>query len=129
MSNKKIIKLNKIDFSLFIITASFYFTNNLIFKKISTGIFYYFFVCYFNDLICPIGFLSYVNIILSFINKKIEKFYQILAFCFLCGFIWEFIAPLFKKNSVTDLWDLLCYCIGGMLYWIIRFYMCNRNTK
>ena len=117
---KNILKKNQIDFFLVISTASFYLLNNFIFKKTSTGISYYFFVCYFNDLICPLGFVAYVNIALSFISKRLEKLYQILIFCFVCGLVWEFVAPLLKESSVTDFYDLLCYCIGGILYWIIK---------
>lgn len=111
---------NKFDIFLVSITAFLYLLNNFIVKRFSTGIFYYFSVCYFNDLICPIGFLAYVNLMLSFINKNMEKLYQILAFCFLCGLVWEFIAPIIKDSSVTDFFDLLCYCAGGVLYWIIK---------
>ena len=120
MPIKIIIKRNKLEIFLVVATAIFYLLNNFVFKNISTGVVHYFLVCYFNDLICPIGFLAYVNIMLSFINKKLEKFYQILIFCFICGVVWEFLAPLLKKSSVTDPYDLLCYCIGGKLYWIIN---------
>ena len=120
MHLKAIIKKNQIDLFLFLITASLYFLNNFVFKEKSNGIAHYFFVCYFNDLICPLGFLAYVNILLFFINKKIEKLYGILIFCFICGTVWEFVAPLLKESSVTDFYDILCYCIGGLMYWTIK---------
>ena len=125
MPVKNIIKSNKIEIFLLIATASFYLLNNFIFKKISTGIFYYFFVCYFNDLLCPLFFVSYTNIMLSFIRKRIEKLHHIVLYCFLCGFVWEFIAPFLKEDSVTDFYDLICYFIGGLLYWIIRYSACK----
>ena len=123
---KIIIKRNKFEIILVVATASFYFLNNFVFKEISTGVMHYFLACYFNDLICPIGFLAYMNIMLSLINKKLEKIYQILIFCFVCGVVWEFIAPLLKESSVTDFYDLLCYCIGGVLYWTINIKIINR---
>ena len=113
--NKKII----FNLVLILFSASFYLLNNLLFKKISTGMLYYFFTGYFNDLLCPLFFVSYVNIMLSFIQKSILKLPHILLFCFIAGLFWEFIAPLMKKTSVTDFFDLLCYCIGGFLYWAI----------
>lgn len=116
MSVEVTIKKNKVEIFLVVATASLYLLNNLVFKKISSGVVHYFLVAYFNDLICPIGFLAYVNTMLAFINQKLEKFYQILLFCFACGVVWEFIAPLLKASSVTDPYDLLCYCIGGVLY-------------
>lgn len=120
MSLKEIICKKQLDFLLIVSTASLYLLNNFIFKKISTGLTHYFLICYFNDLICPLAFLAYVNIMLAFVQKQLAKIYQILIFCFGCGLVWEFIAPLFKKNSVTDFYDLLCYCAGGMLYYAIK---------
>ena len=120
MSVKNIIEKKQLDFFLVFVTVSFYLLNTFIFKKIHTGIFHYFFVCYFNDLICPIGFLAYVNIMLSFVNKKLDGFLLILTFCLACGLVWEFVAPLLKGNSVTDLYDLLCYCVGGTLYYAVN---------
>lgn len=117
----KTIKKNKVNFFLIGFSLSFYLLNNLIFKIYSTGEYHYFFVCYFNDLLCPLFFVSYTNIMLSLINKRIEKLYHIILYCFLCGFVWEFVAPLLKEGSVTDFYDLICYCIGGLLYWIIRY--------
>ena len=114
---------------LFLLIFIFRFIlNNLIFKKISTGILYYFFTGYFNDLLCPLFFVSYANIMLSFIQKEIVKLQHILLFCFIAGLFWEFIAPLMKKTSVTDFFDLLCYCIGGFLYWVISIVLYS-NAK
>ena len=71
---KIIIKRNKFEIILVVATASFYFLNNFVFKEISTGVVHYFLACYFNDLICPIGFLAYMNIMLSLINKKLDVY-------------------------------------------------------
>ena len=120
MSVKHIICKRRFDFCLIVSTAGLYLLNNFIFKKISTGLTHYFLVCYFNDFICPLAFLAYVNIMLAFVNKELQKMYQILFFCFVCGLVWEFIAPLLKENSVTDFYDLLCYCAGGILYYAIK---------
>lgn len=38
---------------------------------------------------------------------------------FSAGLIWEFGAPILKKTSVSDIWDLVCYMVGGVLYWVI----------
>ena len=129
MISKHTVQKNIYEFILIFASISLYLLNNLIFKKISTGICYYFFICYFNDLICPSFFVSYTNVMLSFVNKKIEKIHHIIVFCFLCGLVWEFIAPFLKKGSVTDFYDLLCYCIGGVLYWTIKklmFKICKK---
>ena len=35
------------------------------------------------------------------------------------GLVWEFVAPIVKPGSVTDLWDLMSYQFGGILYYLI----------
>ena len=119
MKNKKKQKID-IEFLLIGITIFLYALNNLFFKRMTEGAFYYFFVGYFNDLICPLFFISYVNIILSFIHKRISNLVHIILLCLICGLVWEFVAPFLKKDSVTDVFDLVCYCWGGSLYWLIH---------
>ena len=75
MSLKEIICKKQLDFLLIVSTASLYLLNNFIFKKISTGLTHYFLICYFNDLICPLAFLAYVNIMLAFVQKQLAKIY------------------------------------------------------
>lgn len=127
--NMKINRKTIFNLVLILFSASLYLLNNLFFKKISTGILYYFFTGYFNDLLCPLFFVSYANIMLNFIQKEIAKLQHILLFCFIAGLFWEFIAPLMKKTSVTDFFDLLCYCIGGFLYWVISIVLYSNAKK
>ena len=94
----------------------------------------WFFIGYFNDLICPIGFLSYLNIVGSFSNKRIERLLEIQIWMLGAGLVWEFVAPIAKPGSVTDLWDLMCYQFGGILYYLIiilkkRFIERGKNEK
>ena len=112
----KLSKRTIVDVALVFFTALFYLLNNLVFKKTTTGILRLFFICYFNDLICPLLFVAYVNLLLNPLKKRLSKIWQIIVLCFLCGLVWEFVAPLLKKGSVTDIFDLFCYCIGGILY-------------
>ena len=79
----------------------------------------YFFVCYFNDLICPLLFFSYANILLVSINRELKKLSLILLIGFGTSIIWEFVAPLFKPTATTDLVDILCYMIGAVVYWAV----------
>ena len=120
---RKIIK-NKQNLSFDIINiitiVSLYLLNNAclknVFRYTDIG---WFFVGYFNDLICPIGFLSYLNIIYSCVDYRIQKISEILLWMLVAGLVWEFIAPMIKSNSVTDVWDLICYQLGGVLYYCI----------
>lgn len=77
-------------------------------------------MCYFNDLICPIFFLSYSNILLITIEREINKPFEIILECFLCGIVWEFFAPIIKDNSTTDLYDILFYIMGGIMYYLLQ---------
>lgn len=47
-------------------------------------------------------------------------FKQVILISFLCGLIWEFFAPLLNADSTTDLLDILCYILGGVLYLLIQ---------
>lgn len=113
------VKKKPINIILMILTSIMYLLNNVIFKKITTGDLNLFMVGYFNDLICPLFFLSYCNILLLSIGKEIKKLYWLLLFSFCVGLVWEFVAPLLKKTSITDVLDLICYLIGAFLYWLI----------
>ena len=75
--------------------------------------------CYFNDIIGSITFVSYVNLICGLQEYRIAKLWQIELLLLGSGVFWEYITPLFRKNTTTDFWDLLAYLSGGLLYWII----------
>ena len=76
-----------------------------------------FFVCYFNDLMCPFFFLSYVNLLLLTDNKEITGLGALLLAASAAGLVWEYVAPLLKEGSVTDHGDMICYIAGAAGYW------------
>ncbi len=119
------IKLRPINFYLMIFVSFFYFINNNVFKIYTKGIVQKFFVCYFNDLICPLFFISYSNILLISVNKEIRKLKCILLYGLLSGLVWEFFAPILKKSSVSDINDIFFYSFGSLLYWAIT----NKNIQ
>lgn len=100
-----------------------YLLNNIVLKKTfqytAVG---WFFIGYFNDLICPIGFMSYLNLVCSYAKIRIEKLLAIQVCVFAAGLVWEFVAPIVKPNSVIDIWDLVCYQFGGILYYCALFF-------
>lgn len=75
---------------------------------------------YFNDLICPIGVLSFVNMVLSVFRVRFEKYGECMLFIFLCGLFWEY-SP-FKDNAVADILDIVCYEVGAFTYSFIQKY-------
>jgi hypothetical protein len=54
-------------------------------------------------------------------NIAFTHFYY-LGVTFFCSFTFEYIRPIFIKNSVTDTSDILAYCIGAAayIYWAKR---------
>ena len=115
---KKYVK-NPTNIILIIIVICLYCVNNIFLKKCTQGIIQYFFICYFNDLICPLFFLSYVQILFLLINKNILSLKVILFIGFLCGLVWELFAPLINRESITDVFDFFSYIIGSIVYYII----------
>lgn len=95
-----------------------YLSNNFYIKSHSCGLMQWFFICFFNDLICPLFFVSYANTLLLTVGKEIRKLHHILALCLSAGLFWELGGPLLKPTATTDFWDILFYLLGGFIYWI-----------
>jgi len=111
-----------INLSIFITCIILYGFNTIIFSSINNYNLHYFFSSYFNDLLAPLLLFSYINLILSLIDK------YLILIIILSSFVWEFIAPIFKPNSISDPIDILFYFIGTMVYWII-YKMWNQKSR
>ena len=96
-----------------------YWLNNSFLKVHSEGIVQMFLICYFNDLICPLFFFSYANLLLLTVKKEIRKLWVVISISICTSFVWEFVAPFIKPSSTTDPLDILCYVTGGIVYWAI----------
>lgn len=132
MKNKIIlsIKTRPINLVLILIVMFLYFCNNIFLKSNTTGMVHYFFISHFNDLICPLFFISYANILLISIGKELRKLRWIMLFGLCSGLVWEFWAPILKASSVTDILDLFFYLIGAFLYWcIINLYLFFKERR
>lgn len=77
----------------------------------------YFMSCYFNDIFGSTILLLLIGIVLSFYKKIKLKLYQVELFMLFCGIVWEFITPLYRSDTTTDIIDLLAYLLGGILFW------------
>ena len=75
--------------------------------------------CFFNDLICQLFFLPYVQIFLIWAEREIKSYIGFLTVGMTAGLIWEFFAPLINAKAVTDIYDLICYLIGVHIYYAI----------
>ena len=107
------------------ITVALYIINRIVKNSIPIEAIRWFMTCYFNDTIGGMTFMAYCNIVFSFYNRRIIKLWQIELLMFFCGIFWEYLTPMFRANTVSDIWDVLAYMIGGFLYWIIT----RKETK
>lgn len=123
---KKLHRLENI--SIFFTCVILHLMNVLVFLKINNSSLHYFFSGYFDDLLAPILLLSYVNLILSIYNKKIYTLRYLILFILLVSIVWEYLVVYIKPNSVSDPFDILCYVLGTIIYWIIHTKW-NHNTK
>ncbi|PKL67890.1 MAG: hypothetical protein CVV28_03980 [Methanobacteriales archaeon HGW-Methanobacteriales-1] len=107
------------NFSIFITCIILYGFNTLIFSNINVYKLNYFFSSYFNDLLAPLLLFSYINLLLSLIDKKIYSLKYLILIIVLCSFVWEYLAIFLKPTSVPDPIDIIFYFLGTLLYWII----------
>ncbi len=98
-----------------------YCLNQMILKKHFDGIVGYFCKCYLNDLICPMFFLSYAQIMLIWAKHEIKTYIGLLILGMSAGVIWEYFAPIINPRAVTDGYDLICYFCGIQIYYFIAW--------
>ena len=82
---------------------------------------------HFNDFLCGSFFTAYSNIFLNTKRIMLTRLSYILLLCFGAGLVWEFITPLFVKNSTSDWLDILCYMLGGTAYWTVMRLNISQN--
>ena len=92
---------------------------NIKLKNNTEGLIQRFLICHFNDLMCPLLFISYSNMLLITVNKELTKLTWIMVLGIFSGLVWEFVAPVIKPSAVIDVIDLLFYALGTFLYWCI----------
>ena len=75
--------------------------------------------CYLNDLVCPLFFLGYCQILLIWAGLEMKSYKCMVILTMLAGCVWEFFAPIINPVAITDYWDLLCYFIGSSFFAIM----------
>lgn len=78
-------------------------------------------VGYFNDFLGGLAFLAYTNLLIDLVRSRyrIQRLFIAISYIAACGLFWEYVAPLFVPNSVSDPWDVLAYCLGGAAYRVL----------
>ena len=115
-SFKQAIFERKINIYCIVFAMWVYFINKTILIPNISGAIGLFCRCYLNDLVCPLFFLGYSQIMLIWINFELKSYKSIIALGMFAGVIWEFFAPIINYKSVTDYYDLLCYFLGSLFF-------------
>ena len=68
-----------------LVVSFFYFLNNLYLKNHTVGLIQVFFVNYFNDFICGIVFLAYINFVLCTRDKFVDDLIIMVLISLLAG--------------------------------------------
>lgn len=114
-SRKQIIKKNLICMA---VAITLFILNEMILKEITSGKIKLFFGGHFNDLICPLFFLGYCQIVFVWIKKELKSYSLIMLLIMVAGLIWEYLIPLLKPASTSDPLDLMFYFIGANIYYL-----------
>lgn len=98
---------------------SVYCLNKFLLINISSGPIRYFFRCYLNDLVCPLFFLGYCQILFIWVEHELSSYKSCLLLGMSAGIVWEYFAPVINSKAVSDPLDLLCYFIGSTIYVVL----------
>lgn len=79
----------------------------------------WFMVCYFNDMVGAITFVSYCNEVFRRYKSIVTSLWKIEILLCMCGMFWEYVTPLFRKDTISDPCDIIAYLIGGIIYWYL----------
>lgn len=112
----------------FLFCTLLYLLNEYYIKLYSQGILYYISICYLNDVLASVLFLSYTNIILWTNKRELKTLDSIVTVCIGTGVIWEYGARYLKDNSTVDMYDFVAYILGGIVYWHLNR-VCSKITS
>lgn len=129
LSLKKAIFKRKINLVEMTTAICVYIINKACLIPYTQGQLNYFCRCYLNDLVCPLFFLGYCQILLIWIDHEIKSWWKCMLLIMVAGCIWEYGAPFINAKSVSDVWDLVCYFVGGMVYFLFMKYEQNRENE
>lgn len=93
-----------------------YIVNQNIIKGLTDNVIVH---SYLNDLLAMNLLLPFSNILLWSKGKGIYSLKNIYIFTLLVGIEWEYVTPLYKGDSISDLKDIVAYFLGATLYYIL----------
>ena len=76
---------------------------------------------YINDFVGAVFYIAVINHVCYYFLKGIiiTRIVYIELILLLCGIVWEYITPLFREGTVSDIIDIIVYLVAGMVYWFI----------
>ena len=94
-----------------------YALNQLFFKHIGVS----FFNNYLNDLISVPLYFSFINIIsINLRHKEINSFKILFCITLFLSFLGEYVSIFLIEGSVADIYDVICYFIGFIIYYVLK---------
>ena len=109
----------KSNYICILIAIGIYVINKIWLIENTHGELQYFCQCYLNDLVCPLFFIGFSQILLIWAENEMVYIRQYILFIVVYGLIWEYIAPLINPKAVTDVKDIWCYLLGMLVYYVL----------
>jgi hypothetical protein len=92
--------------------------NQTLLKFRFDGVIGTFFNYYFNDVLAALLILVWTNVLMSLIDRQFDNIFHIFLLTFTIALFWEYVTPLYKSGSTSDVLDVLAYLLGGVIYTI-----------
>ena len=105
-------RITRLNIRMLVLGILLFFINELFLKKVFSWGWLHF---YFNDLLAGIVFIAYCNLVFLPEYPLGIGILKGMELIIMAGIFWEFITPLYLSRSVSDVYDLLAYCIGGLV--------------
>ncbi|MDP2813863.1 MAG: hypothetical protein Q8S15_03240 [Erysipelotrichaceae bacterium] len=96
--------------------------NQLFLRYNLPGSFGIFLDYYFNDVLASILILTWTDALLSLRDQRLDNYVHIFLLTLAIALFWEYITPLYHTGSTTDLWDVVAYLIGGIIFSLFVLY-------
>ena len=115
---KRMGDISKIVCVLFLYALNrFYLKNVVVIPAIS-----YLLKCHFNDFLGGIFIIAYINLILEhskYRHYRVDTVSMAVTITLMCGIFWEYVAPFFLHQGVSDVYDVIAYVLGGITYLLL----------
>ena len=124
-------RLMRIWFDIIVFSITFFLCclNKIFHFSCYISFFDFFLRCYFNDFIGSIGFAALCDFLLGFAQRKLDRYWKVFLLMMFCGFVWEVITPLFRPDTVGDIFDFGVYIAGGSLYYGTTVILRKRSNR